>query len=151
MSRHVTTLIFLAILSLTVLFGGVVARAEPVTWGFPLADVYDRGVLESKPIVVLFYDKATSRYDADVLSLQISLSATIEKIADSAVWSFADVSGDLVAFNIAKALGITTFPTISVLKPNGCLLDETFRVVGLLPIGITEVGVLRGIAKASEK
>jgi len=131
--------------------GAVAACAEPIRWGTVLADDYDRGVAEGKPIVVLFYDIATSRYDADVLSVQILSSAALGKLAGSAIWSFADISNDLVAKNIAKALDITTFPTISVLKPNGTALDEAFRIVGLLPIGTTEIGVMRGIARASEK
>jgi hypothetical protein len=145
------TLICLAIFSLIFSFGIKVARAESVRWGSVLANDYDRGVAEHKPIVVLFYDITTSRRDADMLSTQISLSATLGKRASSAVWSFADVSNELVAKNIAKALGITTFPTISVLKPDGAALDETFRVVGLLPIGTTEIGVIKGIEKASKK
>jgi hypothetical protein len=151
MSRSVTAVISLVILALTVSLGAVAARAEPIKWGTVLADDYDRGVAEGKPIVVLFYDITTSRYDADVLSAQILSSAALGKLAGSAIWSFADISNDLVATNIAKALGITTFPTISVLKPNGTALEEAFRIVGLLPIGTTEIGVMRGIARASEK
>ena len=151
MSRSMTAVISLVILALMVSLGAVAARAEPIKWGTVLADDYDRGVAEGKPIVVLFYDITTSRYDADVLSTQILSSAALGKLAGSAIWSFADISNDLVAKNIAKALGITTFPTISALKPNGTALEETFRVVGLLPIGTTEIGVMRGIARASEK
>ena len=142
-----SSFISLVIFFLLVPFGAVAACAEPIRWGTVLVDDYDRGVAERKPIVVLFYDIATSRYDADVLSAQILSSAALGKLAGSAIWSFADISNDLVA----KALGITTFPTISVLKPDGTALDETVRIVGLLPIGTTEVGVIRGIAKASEK
>jgi hypothetical protein len=149
--RAMRTIICLVIFLLVFPFGIEAARAEPVKWGSVLADDYDRGVAEHKPIVILFYDIATSRYDADMLSMQISLSATLGKRASSAVWSFADISNNLVARNIAKALGITTFPTISVLRPDGEALDETFRIVGLLPIGTTEIGVIRGIEKASKK
>jgi hypothetical protein len=134
-----------------ILFASEIAKADSIKWGTVLADDYDRGVAEHKPIVVLFYDITTSRYDADVLSTQVLMSASLGKAAGSAVWSFADVSKDLVARNIAKALGIKTFPTISVLKPDPDALDETSRVVGLLPIATTEVGVMRGIERASKK
>ena len=127
------------------------AAAGSIKWGTTLADDYDRGVAEHKPIVVLFYDITTSRSDADVLSTQILMSATLAKAADTAVWSFADVANDRVASNIAKALGIKTFPAISVLKPDGDALDETSRIVGLLPIATTETGVMRGIERASKK
>ena len=125
--------------------------AESVKWGTVLADDYDRGVAEHKPVVVLFYDITKSRYDADILSTRILGSAKLGKHAGSAVWSFADISNDLVARNIAKALGITEFPTISVLKPDATALQETFRVVGLLPIETTEIGVMRGLEKAAQK
>lgn len=146
--RTATPLVFASIIFS---IGIETAHAESIKWGSVLADDYDRGVAEHKPIVVLFYDITTSRYDADMLSTQISLSTTLGKFAGSAIWSFADVSNSLVAKNIAKALGITTFPSISVLRPNGEALYEAFRVVGVLPIGTTEIGVMRGIEKASKK
>jgi len=124
--------------------------AGSMKWGTVLADDYDRGVAERKTIVVLFYDVTTGRVQADMLSLQMLQSAKLGNAAGSAVWSFADVSKELVARNIAKALGITTFPTLSVLKPDPDALDETSRVVGVLPIDTTEIGVLRGIERASK-
>ena len=151
MHRCSKTIASLVVFSAMLSLGIDSAHAEPIKWGSVLADDYDRGVAEHKPIVVLFYDITTSRYDADMLSTQISLSTTLGKFAGSAVWSFANVSNDLVAKNIAKALGITTFPSISVLRPDGEALYETFRVVGFLPIGTTEIGVMRGIEKASKK
>ncbi|MEO8461102.1 MAG: hypothetical protein ABI451_11285 [Dokdonella sp.] len=151
MLRLVAATISIVMAAVIIPLGNDAASAESIKWGTVLADDYDRGVAEKKPIVVLFYDITTSRPDSDVLSVEIIGSVKLQKIADSVVWSFADVSNDLVAKNIAKALGITTFPTISVLKPDGEALDETARVVGLLPIGTTEIGVMRGIEGASKK
>ena len=134
------------------LFGNAFATAaNTIKWGTVLADDYDRAVADHKPIVVLFYDITTRRVDADMLSTQVVMSDKLEKAADSAVWCFADVSKDVVARNMAKALGIKTFPTISILKPDPDALDETSRVVGLLPIEMTEIAVLRGIERASKK
>lgn len=127
------------------------AAADSIKWGTVLADDYDRGVAEHKPIVVLFYDITTSRMQADTLSVQMLQSAKLGKVAGSAVWSFADVSKELVARNIANALGITTFPTISVLKPDPNAIDEMTRIVGILPVDTMEIGVTRGIEKASKK
>ena len=149
--RWLRAILRLVVFSVIFPIGIDAAPAEPIRWGSVLADDYDRGVAEHKPIVVLFYDITTSRYDADMLSTQISLSATLGKFAGSAIWSFANVSNDLVAKNIAKALDITIFPTISVLRPNREALYETSRVVGHLPMGTTEIGVIRGIEKASKK
>ena len=129
----------------------IAVAANAIKWGTNLADDYDRGVAEHKPIVVLFYDITTSRYDADILSTRILLSEKLGKVADSAVWCFADVSKDIVPRNIAKALDIKTFPTISVLKPNPDALEETTRVVGMLPIDTMEIGVVRGIERAAQK
>lgn len=151
MLRLLAAIVCLITISLIIPFDNEAASAESIKWGTVLADDYDRGVAEHKPVVVLFYDITKSRYDADVLSTEILGSTKLESLAGSAVWSFADISKDLVARNIAKALGITTFPTISVLKPDGEALDESSRVAGLLPIETTETGVMRGIERASEK
>ena len=40
--------------------GTEVATAQPIQWA-GVADCYDRGVYEQKPIVMLLYDKVTSR------------------------------------------------------------------------------------------
>jgi hypothetical protein len=128
-----------------------IATNDTVRWGTNLATDYDRGVAEHKPVVVLFYDVVTTRTPADLLSTQILMSAKLGKAANSAVWSFADVSNDIVAKNMAKALGIKTLPTISVLKPNPDAIDETARLVGVLAIDTTEIGIMQGIGKASQK
>lgn len=151
MLRLLAAIVGFVLISLIIPIENEAASAESIMMGTVLADDYDRGVAEGKPIVVIFYDITTSRYDADVLSTEIVGSAKLEKLAGSAVWSFADISKDMVARNIAKALGITEFPTISVLRPDGSALDETSRIVGHLPIGTTEIGVMRGIEKASQK
>jgi hypothetical protein len=112
-------------------FGGTLAAAEPIPWSADVATCYDRGVHEQKPIVLLLYDKVTGRVDADVVAARLSLSSRIQAVASKATWCFGDVSGDLVSRNFAKALQVRYYPSVSVLAPNGEMLDETDRVVGM--------------------
>lgn len=112
------------------LLGADMAKAQPIQWG-NVADCYDRGVYERKPIVMLLYDKVTSRFDADVVATRLSLSPRIQAVASKASWCFGDVSSDLVSYNIGKALQIDYYPSVSVLEPDGKMIDEVFRVVGL--------------------
>ena len=107
------------------------ATADPIRWAPNVADGYDRGVAERKAIVVFFYDSTGNRYSADTWSTRLSLNPRIQAIQDSAVWCYGDVSSDIVAKNIAKALEIDGFPAISVLEPESESLSETARVVHL--------------------
>jgi hypothetical protein len=111
-------------------FGGGVAAAEPIHWA-DVGPCYDRGVLEQKPIVLLLYDKVTKRFDADSVAMRLSLSPRIQAVASKATWCFGDVSSDIVSRNISNALQITYYPSVSVLAPNGKMLDETARVSDL--------------------
>jgi hypothetical protein len=106
------------------------AAAEPLAWS-DVAKCYDRGVYEHKPIVMLLYDKPTSRFDADVVATRLSLSPKIQAVASKATWCFGDVSSDLVSRNLGKALQIKDYPSVSILAPDGAALDETARVVGM--------------------
>ena len=95
-----------------------------------MADCYDTGVSQNRAIVVIFYNSVTDRLDADKMSIRLGMSPRMQALSDVTVWCMGDVSRDLVAKNIAKALGITEYPTLSVLAPNGSMLDETTRIVG---------------------
>jgi hypothetical protein len=119
-----------ALAMLTGPLGEEVATAQPIQWA-DVAVCYDRGVYEQKPIVMLLYDKMTSRIDADVVATRLSLSPRIQAVASKASWCFGDVSSDLVSRNIGKALHINYYPSISVLAPDGDMLDEKARVVGM--------------------
>lgn len=110
--------------------GGDLAKAEPIQWA-DLATCYDRGVFERKPIVMLLYDKVTGRVDADMASTRLSLSPRIQAVASKAVWCIGDVSSNLVSRNIGKALQIKSYPSVSVLAPNGEALDEAARIAGM--------------------
>ena len=104
--------------------------AEPIRWA-DVAICFDRGVYEQKSIVILLYDKITSRVNADLVATRLSLSPRIQAVASKASWCFGDVSSDVVARNIGKALQIEQYPAVSVLAPNGNMLDETARVYDL--------------------
>ncbi len=133
MRRPRTRGITAAALALTALAGpprANMAMAEPIQWA-DVAPCYDRGVAEKKPIVLLVYDKMTSRVDADMVATRLSLSPRIQAVASKAVWCFGDISSDLVSRNISKALQIASYPSVSVLAPNGEMLDEAARVAGM--------------------
>ena len=113
------------------LFSAGLATAQPVQWSADVATCYDRGVHEQKPVVLLLYDKVTSRMDADVVATRLSLSSRIQAVASKATWCFGDVSSDVVSRNIGKALQIRYYPSVSVLAPEGEMIDEADRVVGM--------------------
>jgi hypothetical protein len=73
----------------------------------------------------------TSGVGADTAAIRLSLSPRIQAVASKAVWCFGDVSKDVVSRNIAKALQVKQFPSISVLAPNGEMLDEATRIYDL--------------------
>ena len=106
------------------------AAAGTLQWVAPTADCYDTGVRQHRAVVIIFYDVVGSRLDADKLSLRLSLSPRMQALSGSTVWCMGDVSSDLVAKNIAKALGVSDYPTVSVLAPDPNALDETSRIVG---------------------
>ena len=126
-----------ALLMFTWHLGWDAAFAEPIHWTDKVATCYDSGVHDHKPIVILFYDRVTSGVSADKVSIRLSLSPRIQAVAPQAVWCFADVSTDLVSRNIAKALRITQYPSLSVLAPKGDMLDEAARIYDL---GFFETG-----------
>jgi hypothetical protein len=121
-----------------ILIGNGAAIADPVRWEPLLAGAYDRGVALKKPIIVLYFDGTRGRYDRDVFSTQISLSAKIQRFADSAVWTYANVANEVVARNMNIALDIKQYPTISVLEQVGDVLSESARIAGVVPIGLAD-------------
>jgi hypothetical protein len=109
---------------------GDCASAGSLHWLAPLAECYDTGVSQKRTVVVIFYDSVSNRLDADKMSIRLGMSPRMQALSDTTVWCMGDVTRDLVAKNIAKALGISEYPTLSVLAPNANMLDETGRIVG---------------------
>lgn len=109
---------------------GSASAAGSVHWVAPVADCYDTGVSQKRTVVMIFFDPVSSRLDADKMSMRLAMSPRMQALADVTVWCMADVTRDLVAKNIAKALGIAEYPTLSVLAPNPNMIDETGRIVG---------------------
>jgi hypothetical protein len=134
-------------------FGEGVATAEPIQWT-DVGPCYERGVREQKPIVLLLYDKVTSRVDADVVATRLSLSPWIQAVASKASWCFGDVPSDLISLNISKALQIKYYPSVSVLAPDGEILDETARIRMAARIDGSEAAekyIVLGIEKLAAK
>jgi hypothetical protein len=134
-------------------FGGGVATAEPIQWA-DVGTCYERGVHEQKPIVLLLYDKVTGRVDADVIATRLSLSPRIQAVVSKASWCFGDVSSDLISLNISKALQIKYYPSVSVLAPDGEMLDETARIRMAARIDGSEAAeesIVQGIERLAAK
>jgi hypothetical protein len=107
-----------------------VSAAGSLHWLAPVADCYDTGVSQKRAVVIIFFDPVSTRLDADKMSMRLSMSPRMQALSDVTVWCMGDVTRDLVAKNMAKALGISEYPTLSVLAPNPSMLDETGRIVG---------------------
>lgn len=110
--------------------GGGSASAGSLPWLAPLAECYDTGVSQKRAVVIIFYDSVNNRLDADKMSIRLGMSSRMLALSDSTVWCMGDVTRDLVAKNIGRALGISEYPTLSVLAPNPNMIDETVRIVG---------------------
>ena len=151
-----TSRFFLAALVLCVGgLGGSSVSAASLQWLAPVADCYETGVRQNRAVVIIFFDSVTSRVDADKLSIRLGLSPRMQALAAAAVWCMGDVSRDIVPKNLAKALGVTEYPTISVLAPNPNMIDETARIVAFKG-WFAERGfegaqdhIVRGVAKVS--
>jgi hypothetical protein len=124
------SLLSLAALVVLAGLGGGSASAGSLNWLAPVADCYDTGVSQKRAVVIIFYDSVNTRLDADKMSIRLAMSPRMQALSDTTVWCMGDVTRDLVAKNIAKALGIAEYPTLSVLAPNPTMLDETGRIVG---------------------
>ena len=122
----------LALAALVVLagLGDGVALADSLHWLAPVADCYDTGVAQNRAVVIIFYDSVGDRIDADKMSIRLAMSPRMQALSGVTIWCMGDVSRDVVAKNMAKALGVTEYPTLSVLAPNPNMIDETARVVG---------------------
>jgi predicted metalloprotease len=91
-------------------------------------DAYDLGVAQHKPIVLVTGDFNAVYFKR--LKNEVLGSPELAQLAPYAIFVYADPNHDLVAKNFGKALGYDKWPEISLLAPNGNLLDEQARIVG---------------------
>ena len=147
---------FLNLIVIATISSGI-ATAGQLNWIAPLADCYDTGVSRNRAVIVIFYDSVTSRVDADKMSIRLGLSPKIQKLSDSTVWCMGDVSKDVVAKNMAKALGVKEYPTLSVLQPDPKMIEEKTRIGGFRGVFAEKAFedaqdyIIRGIAKVHLK
>ncbi|MEO8562032.1 MAG: neutral zinc metallopeptidase [bacterium] len=93
------------------------------------ADAYDFAVSQRKPLV-LVTGSATGQYFRRLKS-EVLDSPQLAALSTVAVFAYADPANDVVARNMAKALGYDGYPVISLFAPNANMLDERARIVGL--------------------
>ncbi|MFN8551862.1 MAG: hypothetical protein U0103_10265 [Candidatus Obscuribacterales bacterium] len=105
---------------------GQTDRAEKIDWITNTADGYDAAVQAKKPIVMVFGENGQW---SQAMNRELD-KEEFQRLASKAVFLKSTPSTDAVAANIGKALGVDHYPSISVLSPNGTMLDEVGRIVG---------------------
>lgn len=105
---------------------GPTDKVEKINWITNTADGYDSAVQAHKPIVMVFGENGQW---SQAMNNELDKSE-FQSLASKAVFLKSTPSTDLVAANIGKALGVDHYPSISVLSPNGTMLDEVGRIVG---------------------
>ncbi len=105
---------------------GPTDRAEKIEWITNTADGYDSAVHAQKPIVMVFGENGQW---SQAMNKELE-NDEFQRLASKAVFLKSTPSTDVVAANIGKALGVDHYPSISVLSPNGTMLDEVGRIVG---------------------
>jgi len=105
---------------------GQTDRAEKIDWITNTADGYDAAVQAKKPIVMVFGENGQW---SQAMNRELD-KEEFQRLASKAVFLKSTPSTDSVAANIGKALGVDHYPSISVLSPNGTMLDEVGRIVG---------------------
>jgi hypothetical protein len=119
--------------------------AEKIEWITNTADGYDAAVQAQKPIVMVFGENGQW---SQAMNKELD-KEEFQKLADKAVFLKSTPSTDLVAANIGKALGVDHYPSISVLSPNGTMLDEVGRIVGYFDAATVANKVSEYIAKVN--
>lgn len=105
---------------------GQTDRAQKIEWITNTADGYDAAVQAKKPIVMVFGENGQW---SQAMNRELD-KEEFQRLASKAVFLKSTPSTDSVAANIGKALGVDHYPSISVLSPNGTMLDEVGRIVG---------------------
>lgn len=124
---------------------GPTDKTGKIEWITNTADGYDKGVHEQKPIVMVFGENGTW---SQALSKELD-KPEFQKLAQQAVFMKSTPSTDVVAANIGKALGVDHYPSISVLSPNGNMIDEVGRIVGYFDASLVSAKVGEYIAKVN--
>ncbi len=124
---------------------GPTDKVEKINWVTNTADGYDSAVQAKKPIVMVFGENGQW---SQMMNKELD-KEEFEKLSNKAVFVKSTPSTDLVAANIGKALGIDHYPSISVLSPNGSMLDEVGRIVGYFDAATVASKVGEYIAKVN--
>lgn len=124
---------------------GPTDKTSKIEWTTNTADGYDSGVHQQKPIVMVFGENGTW---SQAMNQELD-KPEFQKLANQAVFLKSTPSTDLVAANIGKALGVDHYPSISVLSPNGSMLDEVGRIVGYFDAATVASKVGEYIAKVN--
>jgi len=124
---------------------GPTDKTGKIEWITNTADGYDSAVQAGKPIVMVFGENGQW---SQAMDKELD-KEEFQKLSNKAVFLKSTPSTDLVAANIGKALGVDHYPSISVLSPNGSMLDEVGRIVGYFDAATVASKVGEYIAKVN--
>ncbi|MBS1952953.1 MAG: hypothetical protein JST89_02145 [Cyanobacteria bacterium SZAS-4] len=124
---------------------GPTDKVEKINWVTNTADGYDAAVQAKKPIVMVFGENGQW---SQAMNKELDKDE-FQRLSNQAVFLKSTPSTDLVAANIGKALGVDHYPSISVLSPNGSMLDEVGRIVGYFDAATVASKVGEYIAKVN--
>ena len=122
---------------------GPTDKVEKINWITNTADGYDAAVQAKKAIVMVFGENGQW---SQAMNKELD-KEEFQRLSNQAVFLKSTPSTDAVAANIGKALGVDHYPSISILAPNGSMLDEVGRVVGYFDAATVAAKVGEYIAK----
>ncbi|CAN5133607.1 hypothetical protein BH10CYA1_BH10CYA1_56660 [soil metagenome] len=124
---------------------GPTDRTGKIEWITNTADGYDAAVQAKKAIVMVFGENGQW---SQAMNNELDKDE-FQRLSNQAVFLKSTPSTDLVAANIGKALGVDHYPSISILAPNGSMLDEVGRIVGYFDAATVAAKVGEYIAKVN--
>jgi hypothetical protein len=101
-------------------------RAGAIVWARDFEHGYTDALALKKGMVVVFVGRGPWN-EKLIASLE---SPEVGALADQAIWIRSDPSQDVMAKNVATALGVEHLPTIAVLDPDPEILSEELLIEG---------------------
>ena len=112
-----------------------------------MADGYDTAVAEHKLIVAIF--AAATSSPSQKMAAEIRNSSRFAELANCAQFIQAEPESELVAKNMADALGVDSYPTLSILLPDPDSIYETHRFVGFRDLATLDNWLRKSLNEAT--
>jgi len=101
-------------------------KGDRIQWYNDFADAFTAGIVQHKPIVMLFEDHGPN---TDAIEQQLA-SADVQRFGSQAIFGRGHIDKDAAALAMAQNLDLTRLPTISVFAPNSKQISELGRLEG---------------------